>query len=71
MNGFKKHVLVMTDAFSKWVEVMAIENKAAPTIAKALFHRWVCRYGCPVQIVSDGGKELDNQILDKLLQLLQ
>ena len=70
-NGFKKHVLVMTDAFSKWVEVMAIENKAAPTVATALFHRWVCRYGCPVQIVSDGGKEFANQILDKLLQLMQ
>jgi transposase InsO family protein len=67
----KKYVLVMTDAFSKYAEVIAVPNKEAPTVSLAIFNRWICRFGCPLEIVSDGGKEFVNKISQELYKLLK
>jgi hypothetical protein len=60
----------MTDAFSKYVEIVATPNKEAPTVSLAIFNRWICRFGCPLEIVSDGGKEFVNQVSKELYKLL-
>ena len=46
----------MTDAFTKYAEVVAIPDKEAPTVATKFFNKWICRYGVPSQIHTDGGK---------------
>ena len=66
----KKYILVMTDAFSKYVEIVATPNKEAETVSLAIFNRWICRFGCPLEIVSDGGKEFVNKISQELYKLL-
>jgi hypothetical protein len=71
-NG-KKYILVMTDAFTRYVELIAVPNKEAPVIAEAIFNNWICRYGIPAQLVTDQGKEfIANvcQLLWKKLDLL-
>ena len=65
-----KYVAVMTCAFSKWAEVVPIENKEAPTVAKAVFEQWICRRGVMHQLVSDGGKEFANLLLDEICKLM-
>ncbi len=67
----KKYILVMTDAHSKWTEVVAIEDKSAAVVAKAFFERWVCRFSCPLLVVSDAGKEFLNKLLAELMKLLE
>jgi hypothetical protein len=57
--------MCITDAFSKFAELIAIPDKCAETVAEALFSRWLC------EIVSDQGKEFSNEIGDKLLTLLK
>jgi hypothetical protein len=61
-----KYVAVLTCAFTKWVEVIPIANKEAVTVAKAIFEEWICRRGVMNLLVSDGGKEFANNILDEL-----
>ena len=63
-------MLVMTDAFSKYTEVVAVPNKEAQTVGQAIFKRWICRFGCPLEIISDGGKEFVNTISAELYKLL-
>ena len=53
----KKYILCITDSFTKYVELVAINNKEASTVAEAIFKKWFCRYGIPMEIVTDGGKE--------------
>ena len=65
-----KHILTVTDAFSKWVELIPIPNKEASTVAKALFDKWICKFGFYQQSVSDGGKEFDNEVLKELTNLM-
>jgi len=66
----KKYILCITDAFTKYVELVAITNKEASTIADAIFQKWICRYGCPLQITTDNGKEFCAQLSEHLFQQL-
>ncbi len=67
----KCYVLCMTDAFTKYAEICAIPNKEAPTVARELFEKWICRFGCPVEFTSDNGKEFCNELTKELFNLLQ
>jgi transposase InsO family protein len=66
----KKMVLVMTDAFTKYEEAFAILDKQAETVAMEIFIYWICRFGLPVQIHSDNGKEFANKLNKELFELL-
>ena len=65
-----KHILSITDAFSRWVELVPIENKEAITVAQALWDNWICRFGFYKQSVSDGGGEFANEVLNELTKLM-
>ncbi len=67
----KKYIMCITDAFSKFAELIAIPDKQAPTVAEALFTRWLCRHGLPLEIVSDQGKEFCNEVVDDILKRLK
>jgi hypothetical protein len=55
-----KHICVMTDAFSKYNEMVCIENKFADVVPRAFFERWICRISVPKLLMSNQGRELDN-----------
>ena len=61
----KKYILCITDTFTKYVELVAINNKEASTIAEAIFEKWFCRYGIPMEIVTDGEKNFVLMFLKK------
>ena len=65
-DGGQRHVLVITDALTKLAEVVSLPNKTAEVTAKAIYETWICRYGVPKLIVSDGGKEFCNHICKAL-----
>jgi len=69
-TGGKAHVLCITDAATKWAEITMVPNKEAGTIANAILLRWICRYGIPSQIFTDGGKEFCNKILNDICTFL-
>lgn len=68
-NAGNKFVMVMTDAFTKAVELVAIETKHAEVVARAFFERWICRYSAPEMILTDQGKEFCNKMLEELCRL--
>ena len=37
-----KLILVITDAFTKYTELVPLLNKEASTVARAFFERWIC-----------------------------
>ena len=67
----KKFILVMTDAFTRYVELVAIANKETETVANAIFVHWICRYGVPLEIVTDQGKEFVSNICQSLWDKLK
>jgi Integrase zinc binding domain/Integrase core domain len=65
-DGDKKFILCLTDAFTKYVELVMIPNKEAFTVATAILNCWICRFGLPLEIVTDQGQEFTNQMAQKL-----
>ncbi len=65
-----KYILCITDAFTKYALVTAVENKEAEMVAKAIFNEWFCKFGIPVQIHTDGRKGFVNKFSNELFQLL-
>ncbi len=41
----KKFILCMTDALTKYVKLVPLQNKEAATVAEAIFDKWICRFG--------------------------
>jgi transposase InsO family protein len=66
-----RYVVVMTDAFSKLVQLRAVKSKEASEVAKAFLEGWCYTYGIPKTIVTDQGKEFCNDFTRALLTGLQ
>ena len=62
----KKYVMVIKDSFTKYVELVALLNKEAGMVAMAIVDTWVTRYSMPAEILTDGGKEFANKLLDSI-----
>ena len=59
-----------SDAFSKWTEAFAIPNKEAPTIARILTEQVFCRFGAPISLLSERGREIDGVLMREVCRLL-
>ena len=66
----KKYILCITDAFTKYADVIAIPNKEATTVAQSIMDNWICHFGSPIQIHSDGGKKFVNKISAELFSTI-
>ena len=51
------YLLVASDYFTRWVEVYAIPNQEAQTVAKKLVDEMFCRFSPPEQLHSDQGRQ--------------
>ena len=68
-HGYK-YILVIIDAFSRWIEAVPLTNKRAETVAWALLTTWICRYGWMDILHSDNGTEFVNQVMTNLCDWL-
>ena len=51
-----RYILVVADYFSKWPEVFPIPNQEACTVAEEIVLNWISRYGVPLELHSDQGR---------------
>lgn len=65
-----KLVLVMVDYFTKWPEVVAIPNQEATTVAEALVNKFVTRFGVPLELHSDQGRNFESKVYQEMLRIL-
>jgi transposase InsO family protein len=50
---------VAVDYFTEWVEAKPLENIKAPTIQKFFWQNIICRFGVPIELTVDNGKQFD------------
>jgi hypothetical protein len=56
------YVLVITDYFTKWIEVMALPTFSALVTCKALMYRIILRHGPPRAIITDRGSNFTSAL---------
>jgi Integrase zinc binding domain len=69
-EGYHKYVLVCVCQFSRWVEVFALPNLKAKTLADVIIEQLVARYRCST-LVFDQQSGLMSQLMSKVLELLR
>ena len=63
------YILVIQDYFSKWVELFAIPDKTAETVAEVLVKEYFTRWGTCKRLHSDQGKEFDAALTKQLCRV--
>ena len=61
-----RYVLAMVDCFCRWAEECPLPDKTVLSVADAFFQNIVCRFGMPMVIHSDQGREFENKVMQEL-----
>ena len=65
------YILMIVDQFSKWFECYALPNQTAETIVEKVVNEFIARFGCPLYIHSDQGKNVDGKLVRAICDLLE
>ena len=66
-----KYILVITDHFTKYVEVIPVPNQLAEDCASRLVNEVIARWGTPLRIHSDQGATFESRVFKELCRLLE
>ena len=66
-----EHCLMMVDQFTKWVECVPLPSQKAEVTARAAIDEFFSRFGCPLQLFSDQGRNFESKLFEALCDALQ
>ena len=66
-----KYILVLSDYFTKYVEIIAVPDQTAETCASRILNEFISRWGCPLSILSDQGRNYESKVFRELCRMLQ
>ena len=64
-----KYILVLVDAFTKWIEAYPLPDQEAHTCMRAAYDGFFSRFGFPLQLHSDQGRNFESSLVKELCSL--
>jgi len=68
-DDLSKYLLVVFDAFTKWVEAYPLPDQEAATCITAVYNGMFSRFGLPRQLHSDQGRNFESQLVTDLCNI--
>ena len=66
-----RYVLVIGNTFTKWIEAYAIPDQTANTVAEVVVKEFIARFGTPLEIHTDQGKNFESTLFQDICKLLE
>ena len=63
-------IVVVADYFTKWVEAFPLPDQTAGTVARTLVEQVIARFGTPLEIHTDQGREFEAGLFRGVCRLL-
>ncbi|KAI5151484.1 hypothetical protein ENBRE01_2170 [Enteropsectra breve] len=67
-DGSSKFIFTAVDHYDKWVEAAVIQTKDKASVARCIMELIIKKHGVPGKILTDNGREFDNDLCKKLAQ---
>lgn len=64
-EGFR-YCLTCVDRFSRWPEAVPLPDQEAATVARAFYTHWISRFGTPLRITTDQGRQFESHLFREL-----
>ena len=68
-NGCR-YCITCIDRFTRWPECFPVSDTTAETVASAFVAGWVAKFGTPLRITTDQGRQFESSLFRALSQLL-
>ncbi|KAJ8706104.1 hypothetical protein PYW07_010881 [Mythimna separata] len=65
-----RYCVTMIDRRTRWPEIYPVTDMTAETVARAVYEGWICRFGCPVKITTDQGRQFESELFTDLMKIL-
>lgn len=65
----KRYCLTCVDRFTRWPEAFPLRDQEAETVAREFYGGWVCRFGAPLRITTDQGRQFESNLFRRLSEL--
>jgi transposase InsO family protein len=66
----KKYILCITNAFTKYVQLVTLATKEVAAISKPTYKLWICQFSAPINLKTDQAKEFCARTAEQLFKNL-
>lgn len=63
-----RYCVTVIDRCTKWPEAIPVREITAEIVAKALYDNWIARFGCPLRISTDQGRQFESSLFNALMK---
>ena len=67
-DGYQ-YLFLMVDSFTKWVEAFPMKTQETSEVAKIIFREIIARFGCPIILVSNRGRNFMSTLYVKFFYI--